>query len=82
MLPHFWENGSGVGGFACYAMHTDVPIIEIVGFWMDKRIEVVGKLTVSDNYDANSTDAGGLGVGGFKINGCKVFHCNAGKLGD
>lgn len=78
--PHRWEYRGCVGIITSNAVHLCTPIVVIIRFGLDKRVERIHNFSVPYYYHSNAANACTLIIGGLKIYCCKISHNNYGRL--
>ena len=56
LCPYFGKNRSFIRVFMTKTMYLAAPIIIIVRFWLDERVEGIYYLTISYDGDTNRTN--------------------------
>jgi len=75
LLPHIGEDGRFLSVLTAEPIDAGTNVIIIVGLGMDKRVELVYFLAITDYDDADRAYTGPLEVGCLEVYRCEIFHC-------
>ena len=74
LCPHVGEDGCVVGILVTQAVDALAPVVVVVGFGLDERVERVGHPAVTHHDHTHRAHAGALAVGRLKVYCCKISH--------